>query len=73
VHLGPPADLDQATGFGLLATHRIQFRLRLGSPKQVANLLKTTPFYWAANRPAQERLAGLGTEVDVVVRAYRRR
>jgi hypothetical protein len=59
-----------------LATHRIQFPLRLGSPKQVANLLKMTPFSWAANRPAQERLAGLdalGTEVDVVVRAYRRR
>jgi 23S rRNA (guanine745-N1)-methyltransferase len=75
-HHEPPAGLDQATGFELLATHRIQFPLRLGSPKQVANLLKMTPFSWAANRPAQERLAGLdalGTEVDVVVRAYRRR
>lgn len=67
--------LAVAAGFELIATHRIQYRLELRGPGQVASLLQMTPYFWSAAPGTQARLAGLDaldTEVDVIVHAYRR-
>jgi 23S rRNA (guanine745-N1)-methyltransferase len=72
---GTDPALLSAGGFELIATHRIQYELALRGPGQVANLLQMTPYFWSAASQTQERLAGLDaldTEVDVIVRAYRR-
>jgi len=62
-------------GFELVDLHRIRHPLALRGPEQVANLLLMTPFFWTLSADAQARLgrvAALDTEIDVVVRAYRR-
>lgn len=61
--------------FELVASHRSQHRLELREAAHVANLLLMTPFYWTLDSRAQAQLSGveaLDTEVDVVLRAYRR-
>jgi len=71
----PAATLTGKTGFELVATYRIQHKLQLRGPDQVARLLLMTPFYWSVPKETQEALArldALDTEVDVVVHAYRR-
>ena len=67
--------LPESDGFELITAHRIQYKLELRGPGQVANLLAMTPFYWTADQDTQARLQAireLDTEVDVIVRAYRR-
>jgi len=67
--------LADEPGFELVAQHRIRHPLALRGPEQVANLLLMTPFFWTLSAEAQNRLAevtSLDTEIDVVVRAYRR-
>jgi 23S rRNA (guanine745-N1)-methyltransferase len=61
--------------FELVATHRSRHRLELREAAHVANLLLMTPFYWTLDSRAQAQLSGveaLDTEIDVVLRAYRR-
>lgn len=72
---GTDPALPAAGGLELIASHRIQYQLALRGPGQVTNLLQMTPYSWSATSQTQERLAGLDaldTEVDVIVRAYRR-
>jgi 23S rRNA (guanine745-N1)-methyltransferase len=67
--------LADEPGFELVAQHRIRHPLALRGPEQVANLLLMTPFFWTLSAEAQARLGevtSLDTEIDVVVRAYRR-
>jgi len=71
----PSGSLSEADGFELITVHRIQYKLELRGPGQVANLLAMTPFYWTADQDTQTRLQAikeLDTEVDVIVQAYRR-
>jgi 23S rRNA (guanine745-N1)-methyltransferase len=71
-----PADvLGGEPGFELVNVHSVRYPLALRGPGQVANLLAMTPFYWSAGQERQAQLAtldALDTEVDVLVRAYRR-
>jgi len=71
-----PTDLlGIGDGFELVGTHRIRHPLSLRGPGQVANLLRMTPFFWSVDAVTQQRLETvdvLDTEIDVVVRAYRR-
>lgn len=58
-----------------IGTHRIAHPLAVRGPGQVGLLLRMTPYYWSAAPEVQTRLAdldALDTEIDVVVRAYRR-
>jgi len=74
-HHEPADTLAHIPGFEPIGTHRIQYKLALRGPGQVANLLLMTPFYWSVDQETQARLAhldALDTEVDVVVHAYRR-
>lgn len=71
----PWESLTADDGFEPITVHRIQYKLELRGPGQVANLLAMTPFFWSASQDTQARLqatGGLDTEVDVVVHAYRR-
>jgi 23S rRNA (guanine745-N1)-methyltransferase len=71
----PSDTLADEPGFEPLDVHRIRHELVLRGRGQVANLLVMTPFYWSVNQDTQARLAqldALDTEVDVVLRAYRR-
>ncbi len=71
----PDTALAAVAGFALIATRRIRYPLELRGPGQVGRLLRMTPYFWSAGPQTQARLAGLDaldTEVDVIVRAYRR-
>jgi 23S rRNA (guanine745-N1)-methyltransferase len=71
----PDRALIREPGFELLMTHRIRYAIDLQGPGQVSNLLLMTPYFWSASREDQTRLAEvpeLRTEVDVMVRAFRR-
>jgi 23S rRNA (guanine745-N1)-methyltransferase len=62
-------------GFEPLAVRRLRYPLRLRGPRQVANLLLMTPYYWSVGDETKARLAAmneLDTEIDVAVHAYRR-
>jgi 23S rRNA (guanine745-N1)-methyltransferase len=66
--------LADEDGFELIEEHSIRYPLTLRGPKQVANLLLMTPYYWSVDQATRDRLAAideLDTEVDVVVHAYR--
>ena len=70
----PVPTLADESGFELINVHRIQYKLALRGPGEVANLLGMTPYYWSVDQATQGRLAeldSLDTEVDVVVHAYR--
>ena len=74
-HFEPSESLTVDDGFEPIVAHRIQYKLELRGPGQVANLLAMTPFFWSASQDTQARLQAtdsLDTEVDVVVHAYRR-
>lgn len=71
----PSESLTSDDGFEPITVHRIQYKLELQGPGQVANLLAMTPFFWSASQDTQARLQAtdkLDTEIDVVVHAYRR-
>lgn len=71
----PAEALAGEPGFELIGSHRIDYMLLLRGARQVANLLLMTPYFWSVDATTQTRLAAteaLDTEVDVVVRAYRR-
>lgn len=71
----PSESLTSDDGFEPISVDRIQYKLELRGPGQVADLLAMTPFFWSASQDTQARLqaiASLDTEVDVVVHAYRR-
>lgn len=62
-------------GFTRVAEHRIRYPLVIRGEGLVADLLAMTPFYWSAKEDAQKRLGALDaldSEIDVVIRAYRR-
>jgi 23S rRNA (guanine745-N1)-methyltransferase len=71
-----PADqLGGEPAFELVDTHRSRHPVRLRGREAVANLLLMTPFYWTLNADGHTRLAEvdtLDTEIDVVLRVYRR-
>jgi 23S rRNA (guanine745-N1)-methyltransferase len=72
----PEDALSDEPGFELLAEHSIRYPLGIRGEGQVADLLAMTPFYWSVPAAVHDRIAALeqlDTEVDVVVRAYRRR
>lgn len=61
--------------FELLTSDRSRHQLQLRGTAQLANLLRMTPYYWTLDAAAQARLSAtetLDTEIDVVLRAYRR-
>jgi 23S rRNA (guanine745-N1)-methyltransferase len=61
--------------FELIAEHRIRYPLVVSGEGRVADLLVMTPFYWSVFTEVRDRLAKLDqldTQVDVVIRAYRR-
>jgi 23S rRNA (guanine745-N1)-methyltransferase len=61
--------------FELVQTSHSRHLMRLQGSQAVANLLGMTPFFWTLNAAARARLGrveSLDTEIDVVLRCYRR-
>jgi 23S rRNA (guanine745-N1)-methyltransferase len=71
----PVDTLAGQPGFELIESHRIRHQVVLRGPGQVGNLLRMTPYFWSVDAATQARIADmdfLDTEIDVVLRAYRR-
>jgi 23S rRNA (guanine745-N1)-methyltransferase len=66
--------LTSDQGFELIVSHEIRYQINVRGAKDVADLLKMTPFYWAVGEQSRARLTGvdaLDLEVHVLVAAYR--
>jgi len=62
-------------GFESLERVTVRETLRLSDPADIANLFRMTPFWWRADRAAQDRLLGLeslDTDIDFQLALFRK-